>query len=250
MRRLLFVAALLFSISLLDVAAQKLTEVVYLKNGSMIRGTVLELVPNGSLKIQTADGSVFVYTMQEVEKITKENLTAPNRSGQNSTYQPTRAERFSRFAPKRGYTGFVDLEIGGAVGDYGSNLEGVTTSHGCRIIPQLFVGGGTGILTDLGEEVLYIPVFADVRYTILKRNISPTVGMKVGYSFLDLKGVCFNPSVGCRFSLSHNFALNVSLSYHLQQAEAEWWYYDNGSDHFYYTHEILSYLGCSLGFEF
>jgi hypothetical protein len=47
-------------------------DVVYLKNGSIIRGTLIELIPNVSLKIETKDGSVFFYKMEEVEKITKE----------------------------------------------------------------------------------------------------------------------------------------------------------------------------------
>lgn len=47
-------------------------DVVYLKNGSVIRGMVIEQTPNLSLKIQTKDGSIFVYKMEEVEKITKE----------------------------------------------------------------------------------------------------------------------------------------------------------------------------------
>jgi hypothetical protein len=47
-------------------------DVVYLKNGSIIRGLIIEQTPNVSLKIQTADKSTFVYSMDEVEKITKE----------------------------------------------------------------------------------------------------------------------------------------------------------------------------------
>lgn len=47
-------------------------DVVYLKNGSVIRGMVIEQTPNVSLKIQTKDGSIFVYKMEEVEKMTKE----------------------------------------------------------------------------------------------------------------------------------------------------------------------------------
>jgi len=47
-------------------------DVVYLQNGSVIRGMVIEQVPNVSLKIQTADGSIFVYEMKDVLKITKE----------------------------------------------------------------------------------------------------------------------------------------------------------------------------------
>lgn len=47
-------------------------DVVYLKSGSMVKGIIIEQVPNVSLKIQTNDGSIFVYKMEEVEKITKE----------------------------------------------------------------------------------------------------------------------------------------------------------------------------------
>lgn len=47
-------------------------DIVYLKNGSIIRGIVIEQIPNVSIKIQTKDGSIFVYKMEEVEKITKE----------------------------------------------------------------------------------------------------------------------------------------------------------------------------------
>lgn len=50
----------------------KYVDVVYLKNGSIIRGMIIEQTPNVSLKIQTKDGSVFVYKMEEVEKMTKE----------------------------------------------------------------------------------------------------------------------------------------------------------------------------------
>jgi len=47
-------------------------DVVYLKNGSKIKGVLIEQIPNKSLKIQTKDGSIFNYNMDEVEKITKE----------------------------------------------------------------------------------------------------------------------------------------------------------------------------------
>jgi len=47
-------------------------DVVYLKNGSIIRGMIIEQIPNKTLKIQTRDRSVFVYKYDEIEKITKE----------------------------------------------------------------------------------------------------------------------------------------------------------------------------------
>lgn len=56
-------------------AQQAKQDVVYLKNGSVIRGVVIEQIPNVSLKIQTRYGSIFVYKMEEVEKITREPPT-------------------------------------------------------------------------------------------------------------------------------------------------------------------------------
>ena len=55
-------------------AQQKTTDVVYLKNGSIIRGSIQELTPNEKVKILTSDGSLFVYQMDEVEKVLKETV--------------------------------------------------------------------------------------------------------------------------------------------------------------------------------
>ncbi len=50
----------------------KLVDVVYLKNGSIIRGTLLDQDPTKFVKIQTADGSIFVFKIEEIEKVTRE----------------------------------------------------------------------------------------------------------------------------------------------------------------------------------
>jgi TM2 domain-containing membrane protein YozV len=54
------------------VIQETLEDAVYLKNGSIIRGQILELEIGGKIKIQTKDGSLFVYDMEQVEKIVKE----------------------------------------------------------------------------------------------------------------------------------------------------------------------------------
>ena len=71
MKRILVV---LFALVLMSAAAlaQNYRDVVYLKNGSVIKGTVLEQVTGGNIKIQTADGSIFVYPSSEVVKVVKE----------------------------------------------------------------------------------------------------------------------------------------------------------------------------------
>ena len=46
-------------------------DVVHLKNGSIIKGIVIETIPNETIKIETADGSIFVYPIDEVERMVK-----------------------------------------------------------------------------------------------------------------------------------------------------------------------------------
>jgi TM2 domain-containing membrane protein YozV len=48
-------------------------DIVYLKNGDVIKGIIIEQIPNVSLKIETTAG-IFNYQMSDVEKITKEQM--------------------------------------------------------------------------------------------------------------------------------------------------------------------------------
>lgn len=43
---------------------------VFLKNGSIISGKIVEEIPGTSIRIITRDGSEFVYKVEEIEKIT------------------------------------------------------------------------------------------------------------------------------------------------------------------------------------
>ena len=56
-------------------ASAKIIDVVHLKNGSIIQGTVT--VINESIKIETDDGSTFIVEMSEVDKIKKVELIKP-----------------------------------------------------------------------------------------------------------------------------------------------------------------------------
>jgi hypothetical protein len=68
-----------------------LQDVVYLKNGSIIRGIIIEQIPSKTLKIKTADGSVFVYQMDDVARITRETAPVTARSLSGSVSSPDKA---------------------------------------------------------------------------------------------------------------------------------------------------------------
>lgn len=97
---------ILFLISNLTIAQKNMEDVVYLKNESIIRGMIIEQVPNQSIKIQTKDGSVYAYKMDEILKITKEAVIS------KASYKPLKSER-----------GYIAVSIGSCIpsGDFGSN---------------------------------------------------------------------------------------------------------------------------------
>ena len=75
------VILVVFQVTLL---AQTTVDVIYLKNGSVIRGTIIEQIVGETVKIQTRDGSIFSYKMDEMLRISKENST-PSASSQDAS---------------------------------------------------------------------------------------------------------------------------------------------------------------------
>lgn len=75
MNRLLFtlcMSSFLYFLPVLSFGQEYMEDVVYLKNGSIIHGLIIEQIPNQSVKIQTADNNIFFFKMDEIEKLTKE----------------------------------------------------------------------------------------------------------------------------------------------------------------------------------
>ena len=63
MKKILLLLVSFFYFISFTYAQGDLQEVVYLKNGSIIRGIIIEQQPNKLIKIQTNDGNVFVYNI-------------------------------------------------------------------------------------------------------------------------------------------------------------------------------------------
>jgi hypothetical protein len=114
MKKIILVTIFLMG-SLFAFAQQNWQEVVYLKDGSILRGTIIEQVPNKSLKIQLDDGSVFVHEMDEVEKITKEQPVT-------NSYNPPQEQEQKTEIRRNGYEGSVSFGYGFGVGTYQTDV--------------------------------------------------------------------------------------------------------------------------------
>ncbi len=203
------------------VNAQNSQEVVYLKNGSIIRGSIIEQKPYESLKIQTADGNVFVFKMDEVDKITKEKpFNTPSAKRESEQEEDPSAYGWGRAPRYRGF--FGESYIFGS-GEYEEDRNFIFTSHGVQLNPFFYVGAGVGVNYWVTSEAWSVPVFANLRSELhmsFRKNVSPYVDTKIGYSFADVEGFYFNPSVGCHFYFGHSkVGLGVGVGYVLQRAE-------------------------------
>jgi hypothetical protein len=84
--RLIIPALALFLLPFTVFCQSGMEDVIYLKNGSIYRGVIIEQVPNVSMKIRSAGGNVFAVQMDEVERIAKEDVIAQRTAGQDSPW--------------------------------------------------------------------------------------------------------------------------------------------------------------------
>lgn len=214
--------ALLLNIS---VSAQKTQDVVYLHNGSMVRGQLIEKIEGSHVKIETADGSLWVFPMAEVKEVGTANT-------------PARSKDFAQ--SPRGFYNLLDAGImSGQSGDESIHSPSVHTIGGYRFNPHLAAGLGVGIEN---FEIPLAPVFAEGRYYVLKKGrFSPFVALQGGYAiplknyrdfeneWINKGGIMANANIGLRNYINSNLGLVVSAGFRHQQSVSKqvyWWFTD------------------------
>jgi hypothetical protein len=241
MKKLFMLLVILASSSLL-FAQHNYEDVVYLKNGSVIRGIIIEQVPNQSIKIETADRNIFVYRFDEIEKLSKEVI----RGTRNGHYRNS-----SSRSPSSGYIGILDVGYAVGIGDDGYDFVNLTMINGYKFNPHFSLGFGTGAKFYHSAEAILIPFFTNFQVNFINKAVSPYFALNVGYSFnasddFEPTGFLINPSIGVHFGISDGFGINLSVGYDGQWAELY-------NDYYYYyesSSEILSGISFKIGFVF
>lgn len=264
MKRALFILILLCSFGLYSHAQSSYIEVVYLKNGSMIKGVIIEQIPNVSLKIKTADGSIFVYKISEVEKITKEETKAPayrpsyrTTTSTSTSYSTSYQTRKQARRTLTGYKGFIDagytFDLDDYYNKYNMNRFEISTSHGYQFNNYFFIGGGVAFDYYTDAESYAIPVFANFRANFINKKVTPFGDFKLGYTAGDIEGVYMSMAVGVRITMAKKSAINFRLEYTCQGIENGYhnYGYSYGSYYYYYDdYDLLNGFGFKIGFEF
>lgn len=250
------VAILFFSA--LSALAQNYQEVVYLKNGSIIKGIITEQIPNESVTIKTSDGSIVICRMEDVSKITKE-------FSENKTFEKeivSSSDRYARHgwnvAPR--YRGLLGESFVVGTGDFEESRVSFYTSHGCQITPYIYAGLGVGLTcwSDYGVfdaitdgDYASMPMFAHFiteLHRLYNKRVSPFFDLKMGYSFgEDIYGFYCAPSVGCHVYFGKTkMGLGASIGYDLQRVDVDYGVYSENST----MKESLGGVSFSLVFDF
>jgi len=141
-------------------SAQKVKkDVVYLKNGSVIKGRLVE-VDDEKMLVQTSRNT-WVFNRSDIDTIATKPLAIAN-----SEYSPN---------------WYAHCSMGVLVGNSDNVKQSPFSadfSANFKLVNDLYAGAGVGV--DFLEES-YLPVFGNLEYHFRKSGVTPFVSMKAGY---------------------------------------------------------------------
>ena len=199
---MLLVVLLLSTIS--GFSQNQLEDVIYLNNGNIYRGMIIEEVPGVSMKIKTVGGNVFMVNITDVAKITKEEAvvaprayapkTPKSETPQDIETEVTEAdliavdtEKVETSSKKVSY--FFQSQV------LVENLQGgIRIVNGIRIGRFGYLGLGVGFdivhAAPFNEEIngldrkdlsgVYLPLYLYYSGEILEKRITPFYAVELG----------------------------------------------------------------------
>ena len=209
---------LVFSCLAIPLLAQKKgwQDVVYLKNGSIIRGELTEDPGNGTVKIETIGRNLFVFTAAEIEKVSRDLV------------RPAFKYPFT--------TGYLNMtEAGLSVGNSSAWNSGrhvdisLQTFNGYQFASYFALGLTAGM--DAYTGITLLPLGIGLRGDLAKTKNRPYYSFDAGYALDWLNnprlsgnrqgGFFWSPGAGMKLSGKTNRAFLISLAYRRQASSLE-----------------------------
>ena len=192
MKRLVAILLMLAGAAALLSAAEQTVDVVYLKDGSVLRGTIVErqTYPVEGIVLRTGDGLDIPIPMDKIQRITQE--TAGGQDGRGAARMG--GPLIDPYAFEVNLLGF--LQFGPFARFHFRVGDGLTVAPHVRVgyaglLPWVVfgnpdIGVGTSVLgffpAGLGNNRIYAGGFAEVSLN-LDQNIIVTAGANAGYRF-------------------------------------------------------------------
>ncbi len=193
--------AVLLLLSLHSLTAQQTApeyiDVVSLRGGDLIEGTVIEYVHNKRVVVVLNDGSLKEIAGEDVRRVNfrldkgRLNNIRRNRQRQASTAQPEEVAEITTFRPTRSFfhqvTGAINTgrTTNSRFGGISTTIGGSFAYHLVKEVKFLKVGGGVDIslMSDArNENVLAATAFAESAFSINGGRVRPLVRFEAGPS--------------------------------------------------------------------
>ncbi len=209
-----YIILLLFLLNVLPAMAQSYVEdVVYFDNGNIIRGQIIEILPDSTLIIQVIGGSQLVFNMNDIDHISKEDMLKPVK------YHGIPVLRDSGF--------FNSYLIGFAIGNGESNWGRTSysgfsfeTIYGYYFNHYVGLGAGIGLHNYSAGSNLMIPLYLHFEGTVLHKAITPFYFFNTGYEFLWSNPIVsghgspyLNLGIGTRFFTARKVFWQISAGF-------------------------------------
>lgn len=213
----IFFAVFLIAMPMSLFSQKREMKSVVLRNGSRITGTII------------SDSSDYI-----ILKIVSPQVVTLNKSDVSITTPARKTDILS--AEIHGYSIRISASVLAGRNSHGNNGSlSFHFSNGYRFRNGISAGLGAGI-----EEldVLLMPVYADIRYHLVKKRISPFVWIKSGYAFPVGEQECvqyyyygsytepgggfmFNTGTGLALYSWQNSAVSIGIGYRYQKISSE-----------------------------
>jgi hypothetical protein len=221
-----------------DAFSQKTIDVLFLQNGSIIKGNILKNDESG-VNIETCCGSIFAYQQSEIKSIGSEKQVPP-----------------SRKIKECGYLNYssMGMLLGSTSNEKQAQLS-ILSEHDYKFKNNFAIGILTGF-EFLNETTVPLAACMKIFAPLKKQDLF--IGVTGGYNFSVENpesgfyssytgGAHFNIEIGTIIPLSENNAFFVALGYRYNELHYTidyWW--EDSIDRVYYFNRISLRLGLVL----
>jgi hypothetical protein len=185
-------------------------DVVTLKNGSVLRGEILEMNSSDFVRIMIFDRNIISIPAEEISEIGREQASG------------------GKHFKSSGYLNRTGFEL---LPGPDSTTPRFYMVNGYQFSERIGVGIGTGF-TPYNDPLSMIPLFIDMNFRLLKENYSPVFFAKFGYNFsihnddnMEMNshtgGLLFNAGIGLQFNLSSGFGWYLNAGYNIDNSRFE-----------------------------
>ncbi len=201
-------------------AQQSSLDVVHLKEGGVLKGTILPNSTAEEIDLQLAGGAILNIQMTRIAEITVENVVQQHiRPPRDRSWEPK----------KKGYATYNHTTFSFGQSQWGDTQVGfsASTAHGYQFCRHISVAGGIGVDTYPNYSEVFYPVYGRVGGDVLKKKITPIWFIEAGYAFARDSfdewttlegGLRTHSGLGVKFYLTEKVNLMMALGFRYQKS--------------------------------